>query len=537
MHNSILSQENERFCILRMSDENTSAELHIEADFGKFRITSSSDVYVYGDNSAGVLGVDPAENPWLPYPRFSKSLSQLGLVSISCGNAHCLGLSKDGDVYTWGRNESGQCGYRLGRAFSVSYQEGLGKVSQIACGFAHSLALNCSGELFAWGLNSHGQLGTGSKVCERTPKRVNTRSTPQRISAGGLFSVYLDSGGLIWYTGKIPTSESGVSSFIAQVSLPLMIPRAIGNISVVDNKLFVTVNPEIVSIYPEAFFHTESPQAFTVTVTSTLINGFVFSLVSRASGETTSLKILETNLNHQELISYVKVIPEANISAGTYTLISRTIRNNLLPSSCRSLTILPQNIFKDHVDTLHLCSHESSLVHLELFGCESFPHNLDLHALICTDSDNFEIRTAALLTHNTLSFNSPIVDVTSIEKFMLRLRLSLGTSFIDSGIRVAFWGAKVSSVERIDTQTIIEIDVISSMYPIAPVLQGSAWRVQTSDECIPAEPELAHIGSKTRLKIRDSHIVDGDFSVSVSMSGGESWTIIPRLELEEFSGD
>ena len=541
MHNSILSQEDQRFCILResnASDENTSAELHIDADFGKFRVTSSKDVYVEGDNSSGVLGVDPAENPWLPHPRFSKCLSELDLVSITCGNAHCLGLSKEGGVYTWGRNESGQCGYRVGGACSVSYQEGLGRVSQVACGFAHSLALTCSGEIFAWGLNSHGQLGTGCKVCERTPRRINTRSTPQCISAGALFSVYLDSGGLIWYTGKIPTFESGVSSFIAQLSLPLMIPRAIGNISVVHNKLFVTVNPEIVSIFPEAFFDTDSPQSFTVTVTSTLVNGFGFALISRAGGEATSLKILETTVNQKELLSNVQVIPEAYISAGTYTLICRTMRNNVLPTRCGALTILPQTILQDHVETLHLYSHESSVVHLEVSEIESVPHTLDFHALICADSGDFEIRTAALLSRNSLSFNSPIFDISSIEGLTLRLKICLGTSSIDPEIRVAFWGAKVSSVERDDTQTIIEIDVVSSMNGISSVLHGSAWRIKTSDGYILAEAEVSPIGSKIRLKIDNVNIVDEHCEVHVSTNGGDNWNQVPQFtKKEQFLGN
>jgi len=45
-------------------------------------------------------------------------------------------------------------------------------IDQIACGWQHSMATTRNGFLFSWGLNVSGQLGLGDFVDRSTPEHV-----------------------------------------------------------------------------------------------------------------------------------------------------------------------------------------------------------------------------------------------------------------------------------------------------------------------------------------------------------------------------
>lgn len=75
-------------------------------------------------------------------------------VAVNSGGKHCLALSADGDVFSWGEGEEG----KLGHGDRLSYDkpkliEALSGVSvvDIACGSAHSACITSSGNLFTWG--------------------------------------------------------------------------------------------------------------------------------------------------------------------------------------------------------------------------------------------------------------------------------------------------------------------------------------------------------------------------------------------------
>jgi alpha-tubulin suppressor-like RCC1 family protein/formylglycine-generating enzyme required for sulfatase activity len=127
-------------------------------------------VYAWGSNGYGQIGheIDPY-NP-LPVEGMDS-----GVTAISAGAVHSLAL-KDGGVYAWGYNVSGQ----LGLGYTTDPAQGgiatptpvLGLtsgVSTIAAGWSHSLAIK-DGIVYAWGYNFSGQLGDGTSG--------NSRNTP-----------------------------------------------------------------------------------------------------------------------------------------------------------------------------------------------------------------------------------------------------------------------------------------------------------------------------------------------------------------------
>jgi alpha-tubulin suppressor-like RCC1 family protein len=175
-------------------------------------LTSTGDVYAWGGNSAGQLGVGDT------IPRLVPSLisSLSDVIQITSSSSHSLALTSIGDVYAWGDNSAGQLGngdiLPRDAPFQISSLSG---VIQIATGFYHSLALTSTGAIYAWGVNNLGQLGTGDINQRLVPFPVDMTSMfgVQQLAAGGYHSLALTSTG-VWawggnYFGQLGNGESG----------------------------------------------------------------------------------------------------------------------------------------------------------------------------------------------------------------------------------------------------------------------------------------------------------------------------------------
>ena len=85
-------------------------------------------------------------------------------IDVGCGADFSVVLTAGGEVFSWGLNAQGQCGFPDSKfvptprllAFSVR-----ATVASIGCGAAHVIAITAGGQSFAWGSNSEGQLGIG----------------------------------------------------------------------------------------------------------------------------------------------------------------------------------------------------------------------------------------------------------------------------------------------------------------------------------------------------------------------------------------
>lgn len=99
------------------------------------------------------------------------------ILQICCGCHHSMLLSREGKVYTWGRNLDGQLGngsrkeVHTPTAISINIvmtsmesssddRSGLStSIKHISCGGDFSLAMDENGKVWAWGTNAQGQLG------------------------------------------------------------------------------------------------------------------------------------------------------------------------------------------------------------------------------------------------------------------------------------------------------------------------------------------------------------------------------------------
>ncbi|KAJ9312940.1 hypothetical protein DTO271D3_6854 [Paecilomyces variotii] len=75
--------------------------------------TTRLDVYVFGEGSAGELGLGPKKSVDVKRPRLNPLLDaeKVGVIQLSAGGMHVAALTFDGKVLTWGVNDN----YALGR--------------------------------------------------------------------------------------------------------------------------------------------------------------------------------------------------------------------------------------------------------------------------------------------------------------------------------------------------------------------------------------------------------------------------------------
>ena len=153
-------------------------------------------VYAWGANASNLLGVNSVTTTISEPKRVVKGAyagtTYLGdswtnpIVNVAAGNRHMVALAASGGVYTWGRNDKGQCGdgSTTNRTSPVRVLKGaysgttyLGDnpanpIVDIAAGDSATYALAADGTVYAWGHNNTGQLGDGTTTNRSTPVRV-----------------------------------------------------------------------------------------------------------------------------------------------------------------------------------------------------------------------------------------------------------------------------------------------------------------------------------------------------------------------------
>ncbi|XP_022652162.1 RCC1 and BTB domain-containing protein 1-like [Varroa destructor] len=139
--------------------------------------TISGEVYSWGQNNCGQLGVGATSSNQHNPRKVTGLIQSLFCVGIACGQTSTVAVFENGEIYAWGLNGSGQLG--LGNNVNQMLPakiDGLKNVTiqKVVCGFAHTMALSDEGTLYVWGANSYGQLGLGNKANQVNPVRMKT---------------------------------------------------------------------------------------------------------------------------------------------------------------------------------------------------------------------------------------------------------------------------------------------------------------------------------------------------------------------------
>jgi YD repeat-containing protein len=170
-------------------------------------------VWTWGTNADGRLGRNLATDVY-PIPAQVPGLANV--IAVASGYSHTLAVKTDGTVWAWGYNGSGQLGEstsNLIRNAPVQVQ-GLPAIAAVAAGADHSLAIGRDGRLWAWGKNESGQLGDGSTSNSNTPKLISSMTGVKAIASRTHTSLAVKADGSLWTFGANPLAQIGNGSSI-----------------------------------------------------------------------------------------------------------------------------------------------------------------------------------------------------------------------------------------------------------------------------------------------------------------------------------
>lgn len=184
-------------------------------------------VWAYGYGGQGLLGQGSTANSDSPvqvrFPAGVKvtalSMNSRGL-STTDGDASALALTSTGDVYGWGANRGGQLG--VGTTTTtltptrVTFPGGA-KIASIAAGGSTGYAASTTGVLYSWGEGGEGKLGTGNATNALTPVAAARGQMPagvtvKSVAAGANSGYALGSDGVVYGWGRGSNGRLGTGT-------------------------------------------------------------------------------------------------------------------------------------------------------------------------------------------------------------------------------------------------------------------------------------------------------------------------------------
>jgi alpha-tubulin suppressor-like RCC1 family protein len=182
-------------------------------------LSSAGNVFCWGDNAGGDLGTNAGTQNGLPGEVLGVGGSGFlsGITAISAGYEESCAVSSGGNVYCWGYNNTGQLGVNSTTNYSVPVEVvgvgGSGFLSSIVSvstgginsnwSGASTCAVSSAGNAYCWGLNSAGQLGNNSTTNSLVPVEV------QGVGGSGFLSGLSSTIAVGAYSACAATSSAG----------------------------------------------------------------------------------------------------------------------------------------------------------------------------------------------------------------------------------------------------------------------------------------------------------------------------------------
>lgn len=161
---------------------------------------------------------------------FTPAVVNIAATQLSAGPQHAVARARDGTVWTWGSNRSGQLGNGTTTYSPTPIQvSSLSNIITVGAGDSHNIALRNDGTIWAWGDNGTGQLGDGTTTDRLTPVLIGSLSNVVTLAAGSFHNLALRSDGTVWgwgwsVNGEITPYDSNSSPDDRYVPTPTQIP-------------------------------------------------------------------------------------------------------------------------------------------------------------------------------------------------------------------------------------------------------------------------------------------------------------------------
>lgn len=191
----------------RKAEENGDAGAKkgkIDAEAGILLFSGATDWKEVGRKAQDI--VNSKNTQWSPVRLDALKDIKIRAVNQGCISPFCFAITEDGEVYAWGRNEKGQLG--LGdtddRKVPTLIEDLTGHdIIEVASGKQHTLFLTSEGKVLVSGDNSSGQCGVGKTPSLISKPKLMSYSGPDvvHVSCGAEFSMILDEAGNIYSCG------------------------------------------------------------------------------------------------------------------------------------------------------------------------------------------------------------------------------------------------------------------------------------------------------------------------------------------------
>ncbi|MEP7125287.1 MAG: hypothetical protein ABJE95_30430 [Byssovorax sp.] len=141
-------------------------------------ILKDGSVWCWGENKFGEIGNGTTVGTTAPVkvalPGFAVQISTGGISFMGIFGAHTCATLKDGSVYCWGSNGSGQLGVGSTTSATTPQPLALAGIKQVEAGGMHTCAVDTVGNLSCWGGDIYGQIGTSIKATSLSPVQILT---------------------------------------------------------------------------------------------------------------------------------------------------------------------------------------------------------------------------------------------------------------------------------------------------------------------------------------------------------------------------
>jgi alpha-tubulin suppressor-like RCC1 family protein len=192
-------------------------------------VSASRKVYTWGSGYLGQLGHGD-ENCSL-VPKQVQAMAGHSILSVAAGNGHCLAVTERGEVFSWGRDDRGQCGHGSSGQVQLLPRRVEALVGvwarSASAGCGYSLVVIEKGALYSFGDSSDGQLGHGSVDDERSPRMVDALRHMRitAAAAGCDHALALTEDGMVFSWGGNGKGQLGLgrngNAYIPTLSAPL----------------------------------------------------------------------------------------------------------------------------------------------------------------------------------------------------------------------------------------------------------------------------------------------------------------------------
>lgn len=185
-----------------------------------FFIDDKEDVYAFGLNTSGQLGMSLPSGNVCPFPRKIEGLTGVRQIIPSVTGNFTMFLMGDGTVYGAGDNSKGQLG--VGNTSNKSAPTKVlldGLCKKVVVGTNHTIYLMVDGSVYASGLNSSGQLGLeGTGTVRNKPERITSINDIVDVEAAGDHTLFITKSGRVYACGSNAFGQLGLNNLETQYS-------------------------------------------------------------------------------------------------------------------------------------------------------------------------------------------------------------------------------------------------------------------------------------------------------------------------------